>query len=198
MPASWQRQPGESAQAYAGFVCYRDLAPGTRSLARVGQECGKSKSLLERWSVRWRWVERVRAYDAHLAAVEQAAREQALAAEAARWAERRRQEREEEWAVAQQLIKMLAHPLTKETVGEDGRTVVEPARWTVKDAATYASAGAKLARLAAEMETERVEHQGELTLHQIVQQIAATEGLDPSAVLAEAERLLKALGGKAP
>jgi hypothetical protein len=198
MASMWERQRSESSPAYAAFVQYRDLPPAARSLARVGQECGKSKSLLGRWSVRWRWVERVRAYDAHLATIEQAAREQALAAEAARWAERRRQECEEEWTVAQQLLaralQILAHPLTKETVGENGTTAVEPARWTVKDAATYASVGAKLARLAAELETERVEHRGELTLRQAVEQIAATEGLDAMAVLAEAERLLAALG----
>src|SRR6266511_3370232 len=35
----------------------------TRSLTRVGQELGKSRPLMARWSSRWRWVERAEAWD---------------------------------------------------------------------------------------------------------------------------------------
>jgi hypothetical protein len=59
------RLPGESRQAYASFVAYRDLGEA-RSLVKVGQKLGKSTSLLERWSARWRWVERAEAFDAFL------------------------------------------------------------------------------------------------------------------------------------
>lgn len=60
----WERQPGESAPAYEAFEIYRDLPPGTRSGARVVQELGKSKSLIDRWSSEHDWVERVQEYDA--------------------------------------------------------------------------------------------------------------------------------------
>ena len=60
---SWERQPGESAPAWEAFVTYRNLGL-RRSLARVGQRLGKSTALMERWSVRWAWVERCREFDA--------------------------------------------------------------------------------------------------------------------------------------
>ena len=57
----WERQQGESAQAYEAFDHY--LKQGdNRSLSRLGQELGKSKTLLERWSSRWHWQERIRQY----------------------------------------------------------------------------------------------------------------------------------------
>ncbi len=60
----WRRQPGESRQAFAAFEVYRDGAiRGVRSIRRTAEELGKSRQLLERWSVRWRWVERCDKYD---------------------------------------------------------------------------------------------------------------------------------------
>jgi len=55
----------ESTPAFSAFVLYRD-AGERRSLARVSEECGKSVSLVERWSARWHWSERVKLYDDHL------------------------------------------------------------------------------------------------------------------------------------
>lgn len=61
----WERQKGESAQAYEAFVTYRDMGPD-RSLRAVGQKLGKSRQLIERWSSAWNWPERVRAYENYL------------------------------------------------------------------------------------------------------------------------------------
>lgn len=61
----WERQPGESEKAYEAFCIYRD-AGEKRSINMVYQKCTKSVSLLRRWSVRWRWVERAAAYDKDL------------------------------------------------------------------------------------------------------------------------------------
>lgn len=62
----WERQKGESAQAYEAFATYRDM--GTeRSIRAVSQKLGKSKTLIDRWSREKSWVERVRAYDNELA-----------------------------------------------------------------------------------------------------------------------------------
>ncbi|MCC8135608.1 MAG: hypothetical protein LIO40_02900 [Ruminococcus sp.] len=61
----WERQKGESAQAYEAFAMYRDM--GTeRSIRAVSQRLGKSKTLIDRWSREKSWVERVRAYDNEL------------------------------------------------------------------------------------------------------------------------------------
>ena len=58
----WDRREGESAQAYSAFATYRDMG-STRSLAKVGQKLGKSKTLMDRWSSRWEWVWRCEQYD---------------------------------------------------------------------------------------------------------------------------------------
>jgi hypothetical protein len=57
----WNRLPGESEEAFGAWVLYRDMEP-PRSLRRVGEELGKSETLMERWSSRWRWVRRLEAY----------------------------------------------------------------------------------------------------------------------------------------
>lgn len=58
----WERQKGESAQAFEAFTTYRDMG-AERSLRAVSQRLGKSKTIIDRWSREKDWVERVRAYD---------------------------------------------------------------------------------------------------------------------------------------
>jgi len=52
----------ESKPAHDAFRIYCQQQ-GRRSLRNVAQELHKSVTLLGRWSVRWNWQERVRAYD---------------------------------------------------------------------------------------------------------------------------------------
>jgi len=71
--APWERQPGETVRAYAAFCVYRDLFPQERSLRRAAEELAKTdpKSrraeailrVLKAWSAKYRWVERVKAWD---------------------------------------------------------------------------------------------------------------------------------------
>ena len=58
----WERQYGESRQAFAAFVTYRDQG-ASRSQVRVAQEVGKNPGLMARWSSHWRWVSRVESWD---------------------------------------------------------------------------------------------------------------------------------------
>lgn len=60
----WDRLPAESPEAYEAFRCYLDLQP-KRSIDRAAAALGKDDSLLWRWSVRHRWVERCRAKSDH-------------------------------------------------------------------------------------------------------------------------------------
>jgi len=60
----WHRRPGESTRAYEALETYLHLGSG-RSIEKVAQKCSKTPSLCMRWSSRWSWVERARAYDQH-------------------------------------------------------------------------------------------------------------------------------------
>lgn len=64
--AAWERQPGESAKAFAAFTVYRNLPATERSLTRLASDKVCHRSQGGRWSGQWRWVERAAAWDAEL------------------------------------------------------------------------------------------------------------------------------------
>lgn len=66
LPDLWRQQPKETDVAYGAFVIYRDMPVNERSAVRVGSEYGRNMRLIERWQSQWFWVERARAYAAHL------------------------------------------------------------------------------------------------------------------------------------
>lgn len=59
---TWTRMPKESAKAYEAFTLYRDMGK-ERTIPKVAEACGKSVSLMNRWSQTYSWVKRVAAYD---------------------------------------------------------------------------------------------------------------------------------------
>lgn len=63
----WDRRlDGETEKAFVAFCDYRGLPQGQRSLAAVSAMQGhQGQRHIERWSSRYRWVDRVAAYDAH-------------------------------------------------------------------------------------------------------------------------------------
>lgn len=77
MVDAWERQKGESAKAYERFKIYLNLPPEQRSLKKVHEKLGKlsvnstqnskipTLRTLENNSADWKWVDRVRLYDAH-------------------------------------------------------------------------------------------------------------------------------------
>jgi len=81
----WERQVNESERAYQAFDVYRRLGLD-RSLVKAAREVGKSRQLLERWSVRHCWQDRMLAWDSHRRRVEHA-----------EWMERRSREAERRW-----------------------------------------------------------------------------------------------------
>ena len=60
--APWEQQPGESAKAFEAFAIYRDMGV-ERSVRKVTQRLNKSLTLIGKWSSRYNWPERARAYD---------------------------------------------------------------------------------------------------------------------------------------
>lgn len=158
---------GESRRAHQAFHDYALMGAG-RSLGKLlgwyaeraaaGEMPASTKrSTIETWSARHRWQERVGAWEAEVARLEVLA-----------WEARRREQREREWKMAARLLDraeaMLAFPLerTRQEIGEDGEavTIVEPAGWRQVDIARVAELASKLARLAAEMETESTRGEG--------------------------------------
>jgi hypothetical protein len=63
----WDRQSGESSKAYAHFCLYRDMGV-SRSIRQMPSVSGCTSVVrqLNRWSSRWRWVERCQKYDDYL------------------------------------------------------------------------------------------------------------------------------------
>jgi hypothetical protein len=161
----WERQKGESAKAYEAAKIYFEMGVN-RSIEAVGKQLDKSWRFIGRWSARYNWVIRADSYDREQDRIQSEERTKAAAKEADKWAKRRSEQREREWAQAEMLIEramqMLKYPLSRQEVkakDKDGNptiTIVEPAKWTFKDAAVYLDSAAKLARLAAQMETENV------------------------------------------
>ena len=148
-----ERKPNEGAKAFAAFTLYANLGP-ERSLARVGKELGKSEGLIERWSRRYDWGNRVRAYDAHLATAKRRAEEAQFLAESLEWKRREKEQREKEWRVSDACVK----------AGEEAlRRFHENARRgaTLGDVSRIFEVGSKLGRLATGMATERTEITGE-------------------------------------
>ena len=92
----FEQQAKESTKAYEAFTNYLSLGP-TRSLAAVGQKLGKSKVLMERWSKRHNWVERVEAYVQYMVAMKQELKEGFLHELALAEAERDQAQSESEW-----------------------------------------------------------------------------------------------------
>ena len=62
---SWERQEGEGEKAYEAFLVYRDMG-AKRNVRAVGQKLNKSLTQIGKWSSRWNWVERCRAWDNQL------------------------------------------------------------------------------------------------------------------------------------
>lgn len=161
-------EPGYANQAlndYALMGAVRSLT-GLIASYQSAPEPGPSLRLatIKGWSGRYAWQERVTAFD-----------EQQRAAERARavalWQARKEATRERYYSMSERLadraIEMLGFPLAtverteKVRQGADGRstiieqTVIKPSKWAVRDAALIADVAVKLARLSAEMETDR-------------------------------------------
>ena len=148
----FEQLPKESAKAFAAFTAYLNLGP-ERSVATVGEQLGKSGSLLERWAKRFDWTARAHAHAAHLAAVEREAAEALARGKAAEWLKRQTALRETEWRMHEKCI----------AAAERGLKAFmerEKVYANLSDIARILEVASKLGRLAAGMATDKTEVTG--------------------------------------
>jgi hypothetical protein len=150
----WERRPDESGQAYKAFCEYRDLGL-ERTIKSAYQKAIKrptqyTSGRWTSWSVRYEWDARARAYDAHIAAIEQQAREREIAKRATELERRKKQAQDDAWALFEQLKgkleQMLKLPVIT-VVDTDGKKIVNPAKWDYSALARVMEAMTKLAKL---------------------------------------------------
>ena len=144
-PAAWDCQPGESEAAHRAFLSYRDQG-SDRSLDAVAQEIAKSVPLRKCWSAHWGWVERARAWEAHL----QDERDRVALREARKAEETRLRLRAKKIDLAENLLdrvmELLEHPTVRKRGTTDGKSVIiEPAGWSQKDLPLMAKLASDLA-----------------------------------------------------
>src|SRR5205807_2464921 len=116
-----------------------------RSYTAVGRRLGKSKTLMERWGKRWRWVERVAAFDTRQDQIKREAEEKVRREKAEEW-ERERLEMIEQHAMMGRAIRQIvSHKLSKLAQKLQGGEDVVMAQ---RDLTYLMVEGAKLERLA--------------------------------------------------
>jgi hypothetical protein len=145
-----------------------------RALQRVRRMFRLSPTALYELARHNAWQDRAKSYDEYMIMREQRALERQMAADTKKWTERRNIQREKEWAASEKLIafaqKVLDHvmtwPLVRETIetseelGEDGlilKTIINrvPADLSMNDIARALELGSKLARMSANMDTDK-------------------------------------------
>jgi hypothetical protein len=153
MKQVFDRQVGESEKAFAAFRVYLELGP-QRSLALTAAKVGKSKVLMERWSRRHHWCERVAAHAANLATVEREAAEALARGKSAEWLKRQGDIREREWEMHESCIEAARR-------GLKAFMEREKVYANLADISRILEVASKLGRLASGMATDKTELTGE-------------------------------------
>jgi hypothetical protein len=100
---SFNPSPGETPRAFSAFMAFFDLGHA-RSLPGVAAQLGEKPATVKKWSSRFRWRERIQAFNAGLLQQHAEAQAALQAQQAADWARRTGEFREQEWAAAQKLL----------------------------------------------------------------------------------------------
>jgi len=102
-PPDFPRRPGETPRAFAAFLAYFQLGQ-ERSLPAVAEALGEHAATVKNWSSKYRWSDRLHAFYSRLLesqAESEVARQHQQAAD---WARRIREFREQEWVAGQKLL----------------------------------------------------------------------------------------------
>lgn len=95
--------PGETPRAFGAFMAFFDLGHA-RSLPGVAVQLGEKPATVKKWSSRYRWRERIQAFNSGLLRQQAEVQSALCARQAADWARRSSEYREQEWAAAQKLL----------------------------------------------------------------------------------------------
>ena len=123
----------ETPLNYQTFEIYLKLRPSERSLLRTAQICGKSTSLMERWSSQFDWGERAGACDRRLAEIAAEERLRQETEQAELWTKRTRDSLEQKYQVYEEALARgrdyMKLPILEKT-GErkNGGPIVRPSR----------------------------------------------------------------------
>ena len=96
------RCPGETPRAFSAFMTYFQLGRGRSSVA-VADKLGETHGTVRNWSSKFRWAERIHAYQAGLLQAQARQHAAGQLQQAADWNRRLLDLREQEWAAAQKL-----------------------------------------------------------------------------------------------
>lgn len=164
--APYHRRVRESLKAFAAFQAYCEMGTA-RGLRPVARKVHKSFTLMKKWAKAHAWTERVAAWDADEADRLAKARDEAMKAEAAKWARRQIEVRTLDWETAEALRKkaaeMMALPVKRKTTKKkDGKTIIvhEPVNFALGSVSRMLDVASKLSRLAAGVSTENLQHTG--------------------------------------
>jgi hypothetical protein len=97
------RVPGETPRAFGAFVAWFQLGPG-RSHQQVADKLGECLPTVKNWASKYNWSDRLLALDSGVLQQEVAATVERRKQQAADWAERLNEFREQEWDAAQKLL----------------------------------------------------------------------------------------------
>ena len=173
-PKPYDRQPSETDKSWAAFCVYRDMGRD-RNAMKVAEKCNyKQPSLIQRWCLQHSWVLRCSAFD------DEETQRESIALQELRL-KRRLQMEKDAWTRRDRLIKkadtMMAIPIGKPTMNEDGTTIYMPTdKWSLKDAIAFFQYADTLGIFATGGETKKLDEVEAVT-------ILADMGLLPAAAV---------------
>lgn len=100
---AFPRLPGETPRAFSAFLAWFALGQ-TRSLPAVAGPLGERLDTVKRWSSRFAWQDRLQSFNAGLLQRQVSVHAARVERQAADWARRDAEHREQQWAAAQKLL----------------------------------------------------------------------------------------------
>lgn len=139
----WDRQPDESAKAYAAFCAFRDMGALKRSVLGLARQLERGHDWLQEWSTRWDWRKRAEAWDAHLEEEGRLAQIDAV-----------RDMNDRQARAGMLILRKIAQRLEGDDV--ENIKALDINKLTASDIAKLAEVGARMERMARGEETERL------------------------------------------